>query len=96
MVIRLNQNNVHAALKYHNVSNYSCHFSSSIVKILIENRRTGHTERINNSRNLVLFYASDIVMARITIQSDFFKNKVAKSSYSVRGPYNNHPQYRFW
>ena len=62
-------------------------FSSSILKILIEDRRSAHVERINNSRNLVVLKPGDIVMTRTAIQSNISKNKVDKLSYSVRGPY---------
>ena len=52
-----------------------------------ENRRTVHTERINNSRNHILLQPGDIVIVRITIQSDLLKNKVAKLSPVIHGPY---------
>ena len=55
--------------------------------MLIEDRRTAHIERINNSRNFVAFQAGDIVMDQTAIQSNLAKNKVAKLSYYVRGPY---------
>ena len=55
--------------------------------MLIEDCRTVHAECINNTKTLVILKAGDIVMARTAIQSDLSKNKVAKLSYSVRGPY---------
>ena len=57
------------------------------MKILIEDRRTAHAERINNNRNVVVLETGDIVMARMTIQSNKQKEKVAKLYYAVRGPY---------
>ena len=72
---------------YLNFTNSHHHFTSSTLKILIEYRRTAHAERINNTKNLVILKAGDIVKVRTAIQSDLFKNKVAKLSYSVRGPY---------
>ena len=53
-VPRLTQNNNHATLEYLKLTGSSRHFYSSILKILIEDRRTAHIERINNSRNLVV------------------------------------------
>ena len=58
------------------------------MKILIEDRRKAHAERINNNRNIcVLKPGGDIVMARTAIQSNKQKGKVAKLCYAVRGPY---------
>ena len=74
-------------MEFLNFTNSHHHFASSILKILIEDRRTAHAERINNTKKLFLLKAGDIVMARTVIQSDLFKNKVDKLSYSVRGPY---------
>ena len=86
-VPKLVQNNAQATLDYLNFTNSHRHFASSILKILIEDRRTAHAERIKNTKNLVLLIAGNIVMTRTAIQSDIFKNKVAKLSCSVRGPY---------
>ena len=60
-------------------SNYR--FSSSILKILIEDRRTTHAERVNNKKTVVKSVVDDIVMERPTIQSDISTNKVAKLRY---------------
>ena len=84
---KLVQNNANAALEYLKLTDSSRSFSSSILKILIEDPRISHTERINNFRNLVVLHAGDIVMARTAIQSDLSKHKAAKLSYSVRGPF---------
>ena len=47
-VPKLIQNNAQATLNYLNFTNSHCHFVSSILKILIEDRRTARAERINN------------------------------------------------
>ena len=86
-VSKLIQNNAQATLNYLNFINFYRHFASSILKILTEDCQTAHAKRINNSKNLILLKAGDIVMARTSIQSDQSKNKVAKLSYSVRGPF---------
>ena len=57
------------------------------LKFFIEYRLIAHTERINNSRNIVVLHTSDIVMDGTAIQSDPYKHKAAKLSYSVRGPF---------
>ena len=75
-----------AALDYLKLTDSSCHFSSSILKILIEDRRTAHAERINNNQNVVVLEYGDIVMARTAIQSNKQKGKVVKICYAVRGP----------
>ena len=56
-------------------------FSYSILKILTEDRRAVHTERINNNQNIVQLIAGVIVMVRSAVQNDAFKNKVVKLSY---------------
>ena len=88
-VPKLVQNNANTALGYLKLTDFPRNFSSSILIILIEDRRIVHAERINNSRNLVVLQASDIVIFRTAIQSNLSKNKGAKLSYSirVRGPY---------
>ena len=57
------------------------------MKILIEDRRTAHAERINNNRNVVVFEPDDIVTARTATQSDKQKEQVAMLCYAVRGSY---------
>ena len=48
------QNNDHTELDYLKLTNSPHRFSSSILKTLIEDRRTTHVERINNIRNLIV------------------------------------------
>ena len=52
VVPKLIKNNAQDTLNYLNFTNSLRHFSSSILEILIEDRRNAHTERINNSKNL--------------------------------------------
>ena len=84
---KLAHNSGQAALDFLRLTDSSRHFSSSILKILIEDRRTAHAERINNNRNIVLLQPDDIVMARTSVQSNKQREKVAKLTYAVRGPY---------
>ena len=83
----MTRNNAQASFDYHNLTISYRRLSSSILNILIEDSRITHAERINNSRNLVILHAGDIVMVRVAIQSDLFEEKVAKLNYSVRDPY---------
>ena len=53
-------------------------FSSSILKLLIENRRTTHNKRVNNNTNIVELVDNDIFMTRTDIQSNTSTNRVAK------------------
>ena len=64
---KLAHNSDQAALDYLKLTGSSRHFSFSILKILIEDRRTAHTERINNNRNVLVLEPGDIVMARRAI-----------------------------
>ena len=77
---KLVQNNTNAALEYLKLTDSSCSFSSSILKILIEDGRIAHAEYINNSRNLVVLHTGDIVMARTGIRNNFSKHKIVKLS----------------
>ena len=49
-VPELIHNNAHATLDYLNFTNSHRHFASSVLKILIEDRRTAHTKRVDNSK----------------------------------------------
>ena len=60
---KLVQNNAKTALDYLKFTDSSRNLSSSILKILLEDRRIAHAKRINNSRNLVVLHAGEIVMA---------------------------------
>ena len=64
---KLAHNSSQAALNYLKQIDSSRHLSSSILKILIEDRRTAHAECINNNRNVVVLEPGDIVMARTAI-----------------------------
>ena len=75
-----------ATLEYLNFIDSSRHFSSSILKIFIEDRRTVHADRINNNRIIGVLQTGNIVMVRTVIHSDISKNKVSNLSYAVRGP----------
>ena len=55
--------------------------SSSILKILIEDRRTIHAQRVNNIKKIVELIVGDMVMARTAVQRDASTNKVAKLNY---------------
>ena len=86
-LLKLTHNNGQTVLDYLKFTNSSRHFSSSILKLAIEDRRTVHTERINNTRNLVFLASGDIVMDRTVIQSNKQKEKVANLCYAIRGSY---------
>ena len=75
-ISKLVQNNANVALDYLKFIDSSCNLFSSILKILMEDRRIGHAERVNNSRNLVVWNTRYIVMARTAIQSDFLNIKL--------------------
>ena len=76
-------NNVDSVVSYLRLTDSNCHFASAILKILVEDRRTAHAERVNNNRNIVTVHPVDIVMARTAIQSDKATNKVANLCYAV-------------
>ena len=81
------QNNTQATPNYLKLIDCSRHFSSAILKMLIKDHRTAHTERITNNMNLVVLKSIDIVMARTAIQIDISKKNIVKLCYTVRSPF---------
>ena len=56
--------------------------------LLIEDRKTVHTECVNNNNKHVFeLVVGDIVMARTTIKRDTSTSEVAKLSYQAREPF---------
>ena len=84
---QITQNNAQSAVDFLWLTDSNCRFSSTILKILIEDRRDAHAERVNNNKNIVNLVVGDIAMARTAVHSDASSNKVAKLSYQVRGPF---------
>ena len=80
-------NNADSVISYLRLTDTNRHFATAILKILIEDRRDTHAELINHSRNIVSMQPGDLFMARTAVQSDKSKDKVAKLSYAVRGPF---------
>ena len=78
---------VSAVHNYLRLAQNQSKFSTEILKILIEDRRSYHRERMNQSRNQKLFQLGDIVMVRVSVQSKAAEDRVAKLSYRLRGPY---------
>ena len=69
------------------VSNDSS-FATSILQILIEERREAHCERHNkNVTNLVVLKAGDVVKAHVQVQLQAAIGQVGKLSYKARGPF---------
>ena len=62
-------------------------FTTKILKILIEDRRTTHRERITNKRNVVALQKGDTIMATREVMSNKDKDWVGKLTYSVSGPF---------
>ena len=76
--------NVAAVHNFLRLAQDQSHFSTEILKILTADRRAYHQERVNASRNQVLFKVGDYVSARVTVQSNATENRVAKLSYRVK------------
>lgn len=75
---------VHAFLR---LGQENSQFAQKILQLLTEERRTYHRERANETRNQQLFQLGDLVMVRVAVQSQAAKNRVAKLTYRLRGPY---------
>ena len=70
-------NNSESVVSYSCITASNRYFAPIVLKILVENRRTGHAERINTDGNSVTMHPGDLVMARTTVKSDKFNDKVA-------------------
>jgi hypothetical protein len=62
-------------------------FAIEILRILTEDRRIYHAERINELRQPRVFQVGDVVTVRVQMHSNASEDKVAKISYRRRGPY---------
>lgn len=85
-LLHLTQNNAKSAVNSLRLTDSYRRFSSSVLKILIEDRREFHTGRVNDN-NIAELVVGDIIMARTAVQSDTSTNKVAKLSYQARGSF---------
>ena len=87
---KLNDKNQTALHRYlRDVSNDS-KFATSIVQVLIEERRLAHVERHNNTlpKNAAPeFKVGDVVKAHVQVQSNASTGTVRKLSYRARGPF---------
>ena len=52
-----------------------------------EDRITAHMERVNNSKNTITIYISDLVIAHTNMQSDKTKDKSVNPWYKVQVPF---------
>ena len=77
-------NNLYEYLR--EVSNDS-NFATSVLQLLIDDRRSAHQERVNKNSIASTLKVGDIVKAHVQVQSNSSKGEVAKLSYRVRGPF---------
>ena len=68
-------NNAESVVSYLRLIDSNRYFASTILKILVDDQRNIHAERINTNRNIVTILPGDLVMARTTVQSDNANNK---------------------
>ena len=84
-VINDNQNS--ALFKYlRDVSNNS-KFATSVVQILVEERREAHRLRWNKDKIEQLFELGDVVKAHVQVTSKAATGEVGKLSYQAKGPF---------
>ena len=84
---KLTDNQANSVVEYLRLTDKDRIFSTEILKILIENKRTTNRDRINNQRNVVTLLRGDVIMARREVMSERSKNKVGKLTYQVSGPF---------
>ena len=59
--------NAESVVSYLRLTDFVRYFASTIWKILIEDRRTSHADRINYNRNIVTMLPDDLAMARTIV-----------------------------
>ena len=62
-------------------------FATSVLQVLIEERRTTHRTRWNNDRAAKEFKVGDVVKAHVQVQSNASRGEVKKLTYQARGPF---------
>ena len=62
-------------------------FATSVVQVLIEERRLAHQERVNKDKVVSSLQVGDIVKAHVQVQSKQELGVVGKLSYRARGPF---------
>lgn len=62
-------------------------FATSVVKLIVEDRRATHRARMNKGKPSQIFKVGDAVTARVSIQSKADTGTVQKLSYKARGPF---------
>ena len=83
----LNSENNSALYKYlRDVSNDSA-FATSVLQVLIEERRTTHRERWNVNHVAKPFELGDVVKAHVQVQSNSKTGVVKKLSFQAKGPF---------
>ena len=83
----ISDNTNSALFKYlRDVSNDS-KFATSVVQILVEERRDAHRQRWNKDKIEELFELGDVVKAHVQVTSKAETGEVGKLSYQARGPF---------
>ena len=89
-------NNAESIVSYLRLTYSNPYFASTILKILIEDRRYIHVERINDNRNIDTMHPGDRVIAHTVVQSDKATDEVTKFCHAVRGLFQNFSWCRSW
>ena len=69
---------VHSFLRF---AQRDSQFAIDILQAIVDERRTYHRERVNESRSSQLFDIGDLVMVRVAVHSNANSNTVAKLAY---------------
>ena len=75
---KLKEFQANSVIEYLRLTDKDKVFATEVLKMLVEDRRTTHRERINNKRNVVTLQKGDIVMARREVMSNKDKDRVGK------------------
>ena len=74
-------NNANSTLKYLRFARADRSFTTLILQTSIEDKRTGHVERINNKRNTINFEQGDLLMTETVIWIDEMEGRVEELSF---------------
>ena len=62
-------------------------FTTAVLQLIVEERRTAHRKHWNNGKEPQLFLVVDVVKAHVQFQSKYDTVEVKKMSYQARRPF---------
>ena len=83
----INSNDQSATFRYLRDASTDSKFATSVLQVLIEERRSAHRSRWNTDRAAKVFQVGGVVKAHVQVQSNAATSAVKKVSYQARGSF---------